>query len=102
MNKVDITPEAVPVDPDTSFIMSPPSHVEEDLTGCKMARDAILIFCVDVSGSMCATTEVNALYTERKYHMLVSLLQGLFIVRELLCFTYNTIDSWFIQTEKPC
>ena len=78
VNKVDISPEAVPVDPDTSFVMSPPSHVEEDLTGCKMARDSILVFCVDVSGSMCMTTEVNALYTERKLYKFVSLLQGIF------------------------
>ena len=66
MNKVDISPEAVPEDQDTSFVMSPPTHVEEDLTGCKMARDAILVFCVDVSGSMCTTTEVNYILHREK------------------------------------
>ena len=81
MNKVDITPEAVPVEQDTSYVISPPSHVEESLGGCKMARDSIVVFCVDVSGSMCITTEVNA-----KFHNLVYLSYKTFVKHVLYNF----------------
>ena len=58
-NEVNITLEEVPMEEDTTFVMSPPTHAEEDLTRITIGADATLVFCLDTSGSMCTTTEVR-------------------------------------------
>ena len=56
---MNVTLEDVPMEEDTTFVMSPPIHAEKDLAGLKICAGATLVFCLDTSGSMCTTTEVS-------------------------------------------
>ena len=59
-NEVDIIPEEIPSKSDTTFIISPaPVSAVGGATGGSMSvEDSLVIFCIDISGSMCVTTEV--------------------------------------------
>ncbi|KAL5473515.1 hypothetical protein EMCRGX_G028006 [Ephydatia muelleri] len=58
-NSIDIVPEEIPTSPDTTYLLAPPPAVESDKSGHGGDVDETLaIFCIDVSGSMCVTTEV--------------------------------------------
>ena len=58
--EVDIVEEEKPSKEDTTFLITP-ATVEGGgaLGGISGVDDAMVIFCVDISGSMCVTTEVN-------------------------------------------
>ena len=59
-SEVDIIPEEIPTKSDTTFIISPaPVSAIGGATGGSMCvEDALVVFCIDISGSMCVTTEV--------------------------------------------
>ena len=48
-------PEEIPKENDVTFMLSPPTATDPS----KSSSQSMLIFCVDTSGSMAATTEVN-------------------------------------------
>lgn len=52
--------EELPTKMDTTFLISPPPTVEGG-AGVGMAGmdEAMVVFCIDISGSMCVTTEVS-------------------------------------------
>lgn len=60
-NEVDIIPEEIPSKADTAFIISPApvSAVGGVKGGSVGVEDALVVFCIDISGSMCVTTEVR-------------------------------------------
>lgn len=59
-NEVDIVPEEIPTKEDTTFIISP-APVSQGVAsgGAAGVEDALVVFCIDISGSMCVTTEVS-------------------------------------------
>lgn len=58
--EVDIVEEEKPSKEDTTFLITP-AAVEGGgaMGGVSGVDDAMVIFCVDISGSMCVTTEVS-------------------------------------------
>ena len=64
--EVDIMDEEKPSKADTTFLIIPATVEEGGAVGGVLgADDAMVIFCIDISGSMCVTTEVSTckLYT---------------------------------------
>ena len=61
-NGVDIMDEEKPSKEDTTFLITP-ATVEGGgaVGGVSSVGDAMVIFCIDISGSMCVTTEVREL-----------------------------------------
>ena len=57
MNEVDVVPEEIPTEPDTTYLLSSPTLIK-GTTGTNLAEKAMLVFCIDTSGSMCVTTKV--------------------------------------------
>ena len=69
-NEVDIVAEEIPTKPDTTFLVAPPPTVVGAAgVGAAGVEEALVVFCIDVSGSMCVTTEVRV-------HLLESILWG--------------------------
>ena len=64
-NEVDIVPEEIPTKMDTTFLISPPPTVV-GVAGADVAGvdEALVVFCIDISGSMCVTTEVRVQYVQ--------------------------------------
>lgn len=66
VNSVDIVEEEIPTNEDVTYMISPApattSSLAADVGG--PVDQSIIIFCVDVSGSMCVTTEVCWCMTE--------------------------------------
>lgn len=59
-NKTDVVSEELPTEADTTFLISPPPTVGGVAGGGVAGIDeALVVFCIDVSGSMCVTTEVR-------------------------------------------
>ena len=60
-NEVDIIPEEIPSKSDTTFIISPApvSAIGGASGGSMSVEDSLVVFCIDISGSMCVTTEVR-------------------------------------------
>ena len=59
-NEIDVVKEELPTKADTTFLISPPSTVEGVAGGgVASAEEALVVFCIDISGSMCVTTEVR-------------------------------------------
>lgn len=58
--EVDIVEEEKPSKEDTTFLITP-AAVEGGgvMGGVSGVDDAMVLFCVDISGSMCVTTEVS-------------------------------------------
>lgn len=57
---MDIVAEEVPAKPDTTFLVAPPPTVAGGAgVGVAGVEEALVVFCIDVSGSMCVTTEVR-------------------------------------------
>ena len=54
-NEVSVVSEEVPTSEEVTFVMSPPPVV----AGARdsVVEDSLVVFCVDISGSMCVTTE---------------------------------------------
>lgn len=57
-NEIDIVPEEMPIKEDTSYMLVPAPAVEGAVGGAAV-EDSIVVFCIDISGSMCVTTEVS-------------------------------------------
>lgn len=59
-NEVEVVKEELPTKTDTTFLLSPAPTVEGG-TGGGVAgmEEALIVFCIDISGSMCVTTEVR-------------------------------------------
>ena len=59
-NEVDVVPEEIPTNKDTTFLISP-ATMAEDTAGGGVAgiEGSLIVFCIDISGSMCVTTEVR-------------------------------------------
>jgi len=55
-NEVRVVSEEVPTSEEVTFVMSPPPVVAGASDG--VVEDSLIVFCVDISGSMCVTTEV--------------------------------------------
>jgi hypothetical protein len=55
-NVVDIEEEEVPKEADVTFMLEP--ALSTTASGPTGLDESLVIFCVDVSGSMCVTTEV--------------------------------------------
>ena len=51
-----VVSEEVPTSQEVTFVMSPPPVVAGARDG--VVEDSLVVFCVDISGSMCVTTEV--------------------------------------------
>ena len=51
-------PEEVPTSPDTTYLLAPAPAVQDNPSGGGDIDDTLAVFCIDVSGSMCVTTEV--------------------------------------------
>ena len=58
VNEVDIVPEEMPTKEDTTFMIAPPQSAEGVAQGGGV-EDSLVVFCIDVSGSMCVSTEVS-------------------------------------------
>lgn len=53
----ELEPEEVPTKDDTTFMIAPaPVNTDHGASG---GVESLIIFCVDISGSMCVTTEVG-------------------------------------------
>lgn len=58
--EVDIVEEEKPSKSDTTFLITPAAVEGGGAVGGALGvDDAMVIFCIDISGSMCVTTEVN-------------------------------------------
>ena len=56
----ELEPEEVPTKDDTTFMIAPaPVNTDQGASG---GVESLIIFCVDISGSMCVTTEVSMMY----------------------------------------
>jgi len=53
INLVDLEQEEIPSSDTIDYVLEPPKQVDED------DDSSNIIFCIDISGSMCVTTEVN-------------------------------------------
>jgi len=58
VNEVDIAPEEMPTKEDTTFMLAP-ALAADGATQIGGVDDALVIFCIDVSGSMCVSTPVS-------------------------------------------
>ena len=62
-SEVDLMDEEKPSEKDTTYLITP-ATVEGDVAeseGGSGVNDAMVVFCVDISGSMCVTEEVRQL-----------------------------------------
>ncbi len=59
-NEIDIVPEEMPTKEDTTYMTAAAPVVGGGAVGGALVEDSIFVFCIDVSGSMCVTTEVSA------------------------------------------
>ena len=59
-NEVDIVSEEIPTQKDTTYMITPALPTEDGpgVEGPNMAG-SLVVFCIDVSGSMCVTAEVR-------------------------------------------
>lgn len=65
---MDIVEEEKPSKADTTFLITPATMEGGGAVGgVSGVDDAMVIFCIDISGSMCVTTEVRTFYTSVKY-----------------------------------
>ena len=58
-NEVDVVPEELPTEEDTTYMIAPAPLVGGGAGGAAGTEDSLVIFCIDISGSMCVTTEVG-------------------------------------------
>ena len=57
---MDVVREELPTKMDTTFLISPAPTVEGGAgVGGAGVEEALVVFCIDISGSMCVTTEVR-------------------------------------------
>ena len=58
-NQVDIVAEEIPTEKDTTYMIAPAPVVGGGEGGGASMEESLVIFCIDISGSMCVTTEVG-------------------------------------------
>ena len=58
-NEVDIVTEEIPTEGDTTYMIAPAPVVGGGAEGGASMEESLVIFCIDISGSMCVTTEVG-------------------------------------------
>ena len=58
-NEVDIVAEEIPTERDTTYMIAPAPVVGGGAEGGASMEESLVIFCIDISGSMCVTTEVG-------------------------------------------
>ncbi len=59
-NKVEVEAEEVPTKKDTTYLIAPPMPIEGEAgVGGVDMEASLVIFCIDISGSMCVTVEVS-------------------------------------------
>ena len=58
-NKVDVSEEEIPKDHQVSFIMAPPPVQDSGADAGRGMEDSLVVFCIDISGSMGVTTPVS-------------------------------------------
>ncbi|XP_065898859.1 circularly permutated Ras protein 1-like [Dysidea avara] len=74
LNVAELEPEEVPTKDDTTFMIAPaPVNTDQGASG---GVESLIIFCVDISGSMCVTTEVSGKF-QLKGHSRVAGLSSL-------------------------
>ena len=56
-NKLDLMPEEVPKEQDITYMLEPAPVTASAAT--PGVDDSLVIFCIDISGSMCVTTPVS-------------------------------------------
>eukprot|EP00800_Vazella_pourtalesii_P017804 TRINITY_DN557_c0_g1_i11.p1 TRINITY_DN557_c0_g1~~TRINITY_DN557_c0_g1_i11.p1 ORF type:complete len:586 (+),score=162.83 TRINITY_DN557_c0_g1_i11:382-2139(+) len=71
-------PEEIPKENDVTFMLSPPTATDPS----KSSSQSMLIFCVDTSGSMAATTEIPGNYQLKEDPALEELLKELGLTRQ--------------------
>ena len=54
---MDVVSEELPTKTDTTFLIAPPPTIEG--VAPASVDEALVVFCIDISGSMCVTTEVR-------------------------------------------
>ena len=57
-NTVDLVADEIPTEDDVTYLLEPASIAAEG-TATGSGDDNLVVFCIDVSGSMCVTTEVS-------------------------------------------
>ena len=58
-NEVELVPEEMPTKDDTTYMIAPAPVVGGGGVGGASVADSLVIFGIDISGSMCVTTEVS-------------------------------------------
>jgi hypothetical protein len=58
-NNIDIMEEELPKEKDITFMLEP--ALSTTAAGPSGTDESLVIFCIDVSGSMCVTTEVSVI-----------------------------------------
>ena len=60
-NEVDVVQEEVPVKEEVMYMLKPSPLSCQNLStqGGPTTKESIVVFCLDISGSMCVTTEVG-------------------------------------------
>ena len=66
-NKVDVEKEEIPSESDVTFMLVPAAATTAAPTGADGSTEdkSMIVFCVDISGSMCVTTEVSLWLQDR-------------------------------------
>ena len=96
MNAAELEPEEVPTKDDTTFMIAPaPVNSQQGATG---GVESLIIFCVDISGSMCVTTEVHlymlctehpSMFLSFKQCIMQMMHKRIIIIFSLYRFIYN-------------
>ncbi|KAI6654191.1 Circularly permutated Ras protein 1-like [Oopsacas minuta] len=78
-NIVDLMPEEIPKDNDVTYMLLPPTTSDNTKTS---GNQSLLIFCIDISGSMAATTEIPGSYQLKEDPSLEELLKEIGLTRQ--------------------
>ena len=54
-NHIDLVPEGIPCEEDTAYLLSPSTKLQK---AKDVSNKAMVVFCMDISGSMSVTSEV--------------------------------------------
>lgn len=58
-NEVMIGEEEMPATPELTYLLEAPAQVQDAAAGGNAAKDISIVFCLDISGSMCVTQPVQ-------------------------------------------
>lgn len=61
---MDVEDEEKPTNPDVTFMMEPAMATTS--SGVSGLDESLVVFCVDISGSMCVTSEVSQIINSKK------------------------------------